>query len=148
MKAIVIFTAALMTGASIYGVTSYKQLSGTKGFKDLYVEKKQPPKEEPVTTEIAGEKKEAALTKNKKPDNFSTVSKAKRKPVAPKKEESKAGLITTEELSAKEPAVQEFLTEQAAAEVKEDATSITKEQPKKVKKLKRRMFSRAALRDE
>jgi len=48
MKAILIFTAALMTRASIYGVASYKQLSGTKDFKDLYVEKKERPKGEPA----------------------------------------------------------------------------------------------------
>ena len=147
MKAILIFTVALMTGASIYGVASYKQLSGTTDFKELYTEKKEPSKEEPVTAEIATEKKEPVLTKTKKPKKkTSTSKKTKRKPAAGKKEET--GLIATEESLAKELLVQELFAEQSPAEVKEEALSTITEQPKKVKKLKRNMFSRAALRDE
>jgi hypothetical protein len=149
MKAILIFTAALMTGASIYGVTSYKQLSGTKDFKELYVEKKEPLKKEPSVTKIAAEKKEPALAKTKKPDKkVSPVKKTKRKTVVAKKEETKAEIITIEELPAQEPSIQEFFAKQAHPEVKEETASPTTEQPKKVKKLKRSMFSRARISSE
>jgi hypothetical protein len=53
-----------------------------------------------------------------------------------------------EELPAQEPSIQEFFAKQSPSKVKEEAASTTTEPPKKVKKLKRNMFSRAALRDE
>jgi len=69
----------------------------------------------------------------------------KRQP-AVTKEETKTKIITKNELPAQEPSIQEIFSEKPL-EVKEKAASRT-EQPKKVKKLKRNMFSRAALRDE
>jgi hypothetical protein len=148
MKAILIFTAALMTGASIYGVASYKQLSDTKDFKELYVEKKQPLKEEPVSKKVITEKKAPVLTETKKVTKKApTVKKIKRKQNLPAKEEVKTELVTMEELPAEELSIQEFFKEESFKEVKEEAAPTTTEQPKKVKKLKRNMFSRAALRD-
>ena len=63
MKAILIFTAALMTGASIYGVASYKQLSDTKDFKELYVDKKETEKQNVVAMKTAEEKEPIAEAK-------------------------------------------------------------------------------------
>jgi len=148
MKAILIFTAALMTGASIYGVASYKQLADTKDFKELYTGKEESSKSEAITTKVALEKKEPAITETKKfEEKLAATKKMKRKPSIGKKDEMKTEVIAIEEISA-EPSVQESFEGKPSVEIKEEATSTTRQQSKKVKKLKRNMFSRAALKDE
>jgi len=149
MKAILIFTAALMAGASIYGVASYKQLADTKDFKQLYTEKKAPSRPEAITTKVVLEKKEPAITEIKQPQKKIAVNRtAKRRTTTLKKEEVKADLIIVEQPAIalkEEPAIE--TKEELVTEAKEEAIS-NKEQPKKVKKLKRNMFSRARISNE
>ena len=149
MKAILIFTAALMTGASIYGVASYKQLAGTKDFKELYTEKKESPRSEAITTKVASEKKESAITEIKKPQKKIAVNRTtKRRTATLKKEEVKADFIIVEQpaTALKEESAIET-KEELVMEAKEEAAP-NKEQTKKVKKLKRNMFSRARISNE
>lgn len=134
MKAIFVFTAALMTGASIYGLASYKNLSNTKDFKELYAERKEVNSAEPLLIDKKPEKKEPAIA---------VLKKVEEPGVAKKKTNKKT-------ISVRKQGVKKQRNENKlpATKVSKETTNKSQEPVKKVKKLNRKMFSRAALKDE
>lgn len=129
MKAVIFVTAALMTSASIYGVVSYKHLSNTKDFENLYVEKKevlhalpQPVKENKVNAQ-----------------NSISKIKEEKKPVDGDKKAAKKNASSKKKAVKKEP----INNNAAVTKIDEVKTNEVKKPVKKTKRVSSKMFSRA-----
>ena len=143
MKSILYAGAALMICASIYGFIDYNKNSQNENFTGMYDEKKtvapvietEEPKKETVVISKNEEVKKVSKKQVKKSGKMVRDEIVSVDPIKPLRDEERLGNTETKTIE----------TVSVDTKLGEDKPAIT---PKKKKKIKREIFSRAAIRDE